>query len=128
MAVRLNNNEELFRKLKHGDPMLGTLDILGKLIRSGDDEVHMKLIDEYRDKLDMGLEPGKGAFAGFRMLAHHGSERVQMRLIDEFQDRLDEKGPYVNGGWLLLNVYGTDAVKARIRSDHPEKLVSVEDE
>jgi hypothetical protein len=127
MTSRVKNIEEegvkqLFQRLRHGDPLLGVLDILGKLIRPGDQTVHFRLIDEDRSK----LEVGDGA--GVRMLAHYGSEPVQMRLMNDFQSELSAKAPYTNAGWLLLEVYGTPAVKARLRRDFPEKLQPVEGE
>ncbi len=119
MAIR-GSNEGLFRSLRDGDPLLGVLDILRQLIMPGKESVHMKLMDEYKQKLEMG------SCAGFRMLAHYGSERVQMRLIDEFPEKLDVKGPFVNAGWLLLETYGSEAIRARLRTGYQEKLSDVE--
>lgn len=112
----ITETDKLFAKLRHGDPILSAGEVLGKLVRTGDDEVHMRLIREFRETLELG----EGA--GWRMLAHHGSEATQMRLISQFPDRLDIKGPYPNAGWLLLSIYGKGQVKARLMDEFPLKL------
>lgn len=121
MPLKIRDDEKvLFDKLRDGDPLLGVLDILGKLVRHGDDNTHTMLIDKFKDKLDMG----EGA--GWRMLARYGSGDIQMRLIEEFPEKLDMKGPYINAGWLILAVHGTAEVRAVLMDKHAAKLEAKE--
>jgi hypothetical protein len=114
MKMKRDCPDFLFKKLS-GSNSVNAVDLINKIIMHGDESLQMKLIDDYKEKLDIlsGM--------GWRELAANGTNGVKIRLIRDYQEKLDNNS---GAGWYNIIKNGSEAIHMLLISECQDKLNS----